>query len=142
MSNKIAARIEGEVAYTDGTSASFAASIDDDGTVNSAGLSSAMGDIIATVKALFTALGGTLTVSLGTSGKTVSDKTALLNIQGTYGATPATENDFACFAEYSLKTGTIIGSGGAADYATAKTNFNPNIKAMMDAIAGVSTTVA
>lgn len=142
MSNKIVARIEGEVSYTDGSSASFGAVLDDDGTVITGGLATAMGDIIDTVKALFTALGGTLTCTPATSGKTVRDKTALLNIQGTYGATPSAEADFACFAEYSLKTGTLISSGGATDYAIAKNNFNSSLKAMVQGIAGVTATVA
>lgn len=142
MSNKITARLEGEVTYTDDTTASFAATVDDDGTINSAGSASAMGDIIATVKALFTALGGTLTCTPPTSGKTVRDKTALLDMHGTYGATEAAEAAFNCFAEYSAKTGTLTGGGGSTGYAVGKNNFNSTLKAMIQQIAGVSATVA
>lgn len=137
MSDKVAARIEGEVAYTDGTSTGFAATIDDDGQLNSGGEASAMGDIITTVKALFTAFGGSLTCTPPTSGKVVADKTALLSIQGALDAS----GSFECFSEYTLKTGLLVGSGGAADYAIAVSNFRSSLQTLVTAIAGVSATI-
>jgi hypothetical protein len=142
MSNKIVARLEGDCSYSDGTRNSFAVSLDDDGTIVPDGAAAVMGDIISTVKGLFTALGGTLTCTPPTSGKTVTDKTAVLVIQGTYGATPDAEADFTCSAEYSLKTGTHISGDGASGYTIAKTNFNSSLDAMITAMAGVAVTVA
>lgn len=142
MSNKIVARIEGEVTYSDGSSASFASMLDDDDTVSSDGISTAMGDVISTVKALFTALGGTLTCAPATSGKTVRDKTALISISGSYGATEGSELPFSCYAEYTSKIGTTISNGGAAAYSIAKTRFNSRLKSMVQEIAGVSATIA
>ena len=142
MSSKFFARIEGEVAYTDGTSASFGGILDDNGSISVGGDASAMGDIIATVKSLFTALGGSLTCAPAVSGKTVADKTALLALDGIYGATTDVEAMFTCFAEYVAKVGVTTGGGGSTAYAIAKTHFNSQVENLVAAVAGVTATVS
>ncbi len=137
VENSIVASIEGNVGYTDGTEAGFAAALDKGGNILTDGVSTAFGDAITRVRALFTALGGSLTCSPTGSGKTANDMTLRFEGDATIG--DGTKIGFS--AEYTLKTGTVISLGAAADYATAVTNFKTTLQNMIAEIAGVSATI-
>lgn len=128
-------RMEGKVSYTDGTSADFGASRDEDGNIKSEGNAATLGDVIAQVKALFTELGGTLTCSPATSGKTVRDYTARIDGLGVVAA--GTKYEF--FAERTVKTG--VHSQGAADYVALVAEFSDQMEAVIADLADVAATV-
>ncbi len=128
-------RLEGKVSYTDGTSADFGASRDEDANIKVEGTPSAFADVITQVKALFTALGGTLTCSPTASGKTVRDYTARIDGLGVVLA--GTKKEF--FAEYTVKSGVVI--QGAADYVALSAEFRSLMAAVIAQLSGVTTTV-
>ncbi len=128
--------IEGEVAYTDESKASFGAAIDSHGNIETEGLSSAFADALTTVKSLFTTIGGSLTTAPVKSTKVVKDVAARMESNSTIA-----DLKYKFFSEYTLKTGFLIGGGGAADYHMIVAHFKPQIQQVLTALAGKPATI-
>lgn len=136
MADHIVARLEGEVSYSDGSSACFAAAVDEKGNFETDGTAAAFADALATVQGLFTALGGSLKATVTKSGKTVTDTVARMEILCT---TPA--GQFKFFAEYRVDSGTYVESGAKAAYTAAIGTYKTTLQNMIHAIAGVTITL-
>lgn len=136
MADHIVARLEGEVSYSDGSSASFAAAVDEKGNFETDGVASAFADAKARVQGLFTALGGSLAATVTPSGKTVTDSVARMEIVCT-----TASGESKLWAEYRVDSGTYISNGGAAAYAIAIASYKTTLQNMINAIAGVAITL-
>lgn len=132
--------LSGQVAYTDGSKDSFEISVDEDGNIETNGTAHAFADIKSTIQGLFTAMGGTLTTSPATSGKTVKDKTTRIMLRSTIST-----GDAECYAEYTVKSGTVTNNGllddGIDAYDQAVDNFVTTMQNAINALLNVTVTI-